>query len=63
LDWKPHVNFQDLVHIMVDADLERAGVPVPGVGRRLVSERFGNWYTENAHVNTAVLRAVESRSE
>jgi hypothetical protein len=57
------VNFQELVHIMVDADLERAGVPAPGVGRRLVSERFGNWYTENAHVNTAVLRAVESRSE
>jgi GDPmannose 4,6-dehydratase len=63
LDWKPHVSFQDLVRIMVDADLERAGVPVPGVGRRLVSERFGDWYRENAHVKAAVLRAVESPPE
>jgi GDPmannose 4,6-dehydratase len=63
LNWKPHVSFQDLVRIMVDADLERAGVPVPGVGHRLVRERFGDWYRENAHVKAAVLRAVESPPE
>jgi GDPmannose 4,6-dehydratase len=63
LSWKPRVSFQDLVRIMVDADLEQAGVPVPGAGHRLVSERFGDWYTENSHVNTAVLRAAENRPE
>jgi GDPmannose 4,6-dehydratase len=63
LSWKPRVSFQDLVRIMVDADLERAGSPVPGTGRRLVRERFGNWYTENSHANTAVLRAIASHPE
>jgi GDPmannose 4,6-dehydratase len=63
LSWKPRVSFQDLVRIMVDADLERAGSPVPGAGRRLVRERFGNWYTEKSHVNTAVLRAIASHPE
>jgi GDPmannose 4,6-dehydratase len=63
LSWKPRVSFQDLVRIMVDADLERAGSPVPGTGRRLVRERFGNWYTENSHVNTAVLRTITSHPE
>jgi GDPmannose 4,6-dehydratase len=63
LSWKPRVSFQDLVRIMVDADLEQAGVSAPGAGRRLVSERFGDWYTENSHVNTAILRAVTNPPE
>ena len=30
LDWKPKVCFKDLVRIMVDADLELAGLACPG---------------------------------
>lgn len=44
LDWKPKVNFQELVRIMVDADMERLGLPSPGEGRKVLEEKFGNWH-------------------
>ncbi|HQO98462.1 MAG TPA: GDP-mannose 4,6-dehydratase [Anaerolineaceae bacterium] len=44
LDWQPKVTFRDLVRIMVDADLELQGLPMPGEGRRILEERFGGWH-------------------
>ncbi|HNT54113.1 MAG TPA: GDP-mannose 4,6-dehydratase [Anaerolineaceae bacterium] len=44
LNWEPKVCFHELVRIMVDADLELQGLPCPGEGRKLVSERFGGWH-------------------
>ena len=44
LGWEPKVRFNELVRIMVDADLELMGLECPGVGKRIVEERFGNWH-------------------
>jgi GDPmannose 4,6-dehydratase len=44
LHWEPKVRFHELVRIMVDADLELAGAPCPGEGRKILEERFGGWH-------------------
>ena len=44
LQWEAKVRFKDLVRIMVDADLERMGLPSPGDGSRLVKDRFDGWH-------------------
>lgn len=44
LGWQPSVRFNDLVRIMVDADLEVAGLTCPGEGRHILRERFDNWH-------------------
>lgn len=41
LHWQPHVTFDDLVEIMVDADLKRAGMTPPGAG---IDRCKGKWY-------------------
>ena len=44
LGWEPRIRFQDLVRIMVDADLELAGLPSPGEGRRILEANHGKWH-------------------
>ncbi len=44
LDWKPKVKFHELVRIMVDADLELAGLDAIGEGRKILQERFTGWH-------------------
>jgi len=44
LGWEPRVFFKDLVRIMVDADLELAGLPSPGEGKKLLEDRHGPWH-------------------
>ena len=44
MGWEPRVGFRELVRIMVDADLELAGVPAPGDGRRILRKRFDGWH-------------------
>jgi GDPmannose 4,6-dehydratase len=44
LNWEPRVMFQDLVRIMVDADLELIGLESPGEGRRILETKFGDWH-------------------
>lgn len=44
LQWSPKIHFHELVRIMIDADLELAGLPCPGEGRKLLSERFTGWH-------------------
>jgi GDPmannose 4,6-dehydratase len=44
LNWEPRVFFTDLVHLMVDADLERLGLESPGEGRRILSAHHGKWH-------------------
>ena len=44
LNWEPKVRFHELVRIMVDADLELAGLKSPGEGRKILEERFGGWH-------------------
>ena len=43
LGWAPKVSFKDLVKIMVDADLEAAGLPSPGEGRKIISDKGLAW--------------------
>jgi GDPmannose 4,6-dehydratase len=44
LDWKPQVKFHELVRIMVDADMELAGLEAIGEGRKILEERFTGWH-------------------
>jgi GDPmannose 4,6-dehydratase len=48
--WQPRVCFADLVKIMVDADLERVGIPSPGQGGRILKERFDPWHRWDSQV-------------
>jgi len=50
LDWEPRVFFADLVRIMVDADLELAGLEPPGEGRKLLAIHHGNWHRWDSQV-------------
>jgi GDPmannose 4,6-dehydratase len=50
LGWEPRVRFQELVRIMVDADLELEGLGTPGEGKKVVDERFGDWHDWNHQV-------------
>jgi len=43
LEWEPRISFKELVQVMMDADLEAAGVSAPGKGRECVAERSLDW--------------------
>lgn len=45
LGWEPKVTFQELVKIMVDADMESIGVNPPGEGEKIFSEKGIDWTT------------------
>jgi len=46
LNWTPRITFNDLVKIMVDADLEMLGIDPPGEGKRIAIEKGFHWLTE-----------------
>jgi GDPmannose 4,6-dehydratase len=50
LDWEPRVSFQELVKIMVDADLERLGLPSPGEGQAILERHHGKWHRWDSQV-------------
>jgi GDPmannose 4,6-dehydratase len=43
LGWQTRVTFQNLVRIMVDADLEAEGLPAPGEGKRCLDDDQFQW--------------------
>jgi GDPmannose 4,6-dehydratase len=43
LQWEPRVGFDDLVKIMLDVDLEAAGLTPPGVGKRILRDGRLSW--------------------
>ena len=43
LGWTPKVKFRELVRIMVDYDLEKAGLPSPGEGKLILAELGMTW--------------------
>jgi GDPmannose 4,6-dehydratase len=43
LGWEARVTFRELVRIMVDADLEVAGLPAPGDGNRFLAQAGLGW--------------------
>ena len=45
LGWAPKIKFQDLVKIMVDADMRAAGLKPAGEGDRIINQNFPNrWW-------------------
>ena len=44
IGWEPRVFFRDLIRIMVDADLELAGLDSPGDGQRILEKHHGQWH-------------------
>ncbi len=44
LKWEPKIKFHELVRIMVDADMELAGLKAPGEGRKIIEEKFSDWH-------------------
>ena len=44
LGWESRVYFRDLVRVMVDADLEMAGLQSPGEGRMILEKFHGRWH-------------------
>ncbi len=61
LGWEPKVLAEDLVKIMVDADLELIGEPPVGEGKAIVDGSFGGWHTWENSVTMPVNRAVLAR--
>jgi GDPmannose 4,6-dehydratase len=46
LKWKPKIKFNDLVKIMVDADMRAAGLEPVGEGDRILNKKFpGRFWT------------------
>jgi GDPmannose 4,6-dehydratase len=45
LAWRPKITFNELVHIMVDADLESLGLMAVGAGKRSLEREFATWHT------------------
>jgi GDPmannose 4,6-dehydratase len=43
LNWTPRISFEDLIKIMVDADLEAIGLSSPGEGKKIISEKGLAW--------------------
>ena len=43
LGWSARTTFDDLVKIMIDADMEALGLESPGEGKKLVENGAGNW--------------------
>jgi len=61
LDWQPHVGFADLVRIMVDADLEAAGLTPIGEGKRVLQAKVGDWFMRRRA--NAALRSIAPQQD
>jgi GDPmannose 4,6-dehydratase len=60
LNWEPRVSFQELVRIMVDADIEALGLSNKGAGRNILAEKFGDWHQWNSAVSQPLAAAAGS---
>jgi len=61
LSWEPKVTFRELVRIMVDADLEAAGLKPIGEGIRILQQKFGGWHQWTSVVSRS-LHTAEGRA-
>jgi GDPmannose 4,6-dehydratase len=58
LGWEPRVDFKELVAIMVDADMEAAGLKPQGKGKQILEQKLGHWNRWHDSV-TRVMKAVK----
>ncbi len=61
LGWEAKIGFRDLVAIMVDADLEAAGLTPRGRGRAILEEKLGHWNQWHNSV-TRVVQAIAGQA-
>jgi GDPmannose 4,6-dehydratase len=61
LSWEPRITFRDLVAIMVDADVEAAGLTSRGTGKAILEQKIGHWNQWHNSV-TRVVQAVAGRA-
>ena len=40
LDWKPKINFNELIKIMIDSDMQKIGLESPGEGDQIITKKF-----------------------
>ncbi|MCB0208882.1 MAG: GDP-mannose 4,6-dehydratase [Anaerolineae bacterium] len=59
MGWEARVNFHEMVRIMVDADLELAGLPAPGKGRRILHTRFNSWHHWQDQIKSMEVNAID----
>jgi GDPmannose 4,6-dehydratase len=57
LGWEPKVSFDELIKIMVDADMEAVGLQPPGEGKQILQARFGRWHHWDSSVSKALSNA------
>ena len=50
LGWEPKVKFNELVKIMVDADMELIGLTAPGVGQKALKAKGMHWIKDRVKV-------------
>jgi GDPmannose 4,6-dehydratase len=61
LEWEPQIGFRDLVAIMVDADVQAAGLTPKGRGQAILEGKIGSWnHWENSV--TQMAKAVSGRA-
>jgi len=61
LGWQAQIGFRDLVAIMVDADLEAAGLKPRGRGQAVLAEKLGHWNQWHNSV-TRVMQATAGQA-
>jgi GDPmannose 4,6-dehydratase len=61
IGWQARIGFRELVAIMVDADLEAAGLAPLGRGREILEKKFSHWNHWRNSV-TRVMEAVEGQA-
>ena len=62
LNWEARVKFNDLIAIMVDADLEARGLKSPGRGKTILEEKIGPWNRWHNSV-IRVAQAVQGQAQ
>ena len=61
LGWQSKIEFRDLVAIMVDADVEAAGLTPRGDGKAILEKKIGNWNRWHNSV-TRMVQAVSGQA-
>lgn len=62
LGWEPRIDFADLVHIMVDSDLQAVGLRSVGEGERMLQAKLGDWWARTCENGTAKRGVPASRT-
>ncbi|RMD97322.1 MAG: GDP-mannose 4,6-dehydratase [Calditrichaeota bacterium] len=54
LEWSPRVTFEELVQIMVDADMESMGLEPIGQGARIMEKKYYSWHRWQNSVSAVI---------